>query len=171
MARWDNIYDAVADVSARRGIPREAILARALREIAAGRLAADLPEDAALDTRLHGNVTWRDLLYQGALAVEHRPSFFAGWFRSIGVHPSDVDRWVRQTMEMHNRPTRGPKPTKRQSVIKLMTADLGRNRLSLAELESMKEKTMEHRYRASRFTCRNARNMVLSDHLMAKSAK
>lgn len=53
--------------------------------------------------------------------------------------------------------TRGPKPVKRESVIRAMRA------MPPSELDEMKEVAMEATFGASRETCRNARNKVLED--------
>jgi hypothetical protein len=59
---------------------------------------------------------------------------------------------------------RGRKPEKLLQVKEAMKSDLLHQRLSVAELEEMLEKTLETRYGVSRATARNAREAVLSEY-------
>jgi hypothetical protein len=56
---------------------------------------------------------------------------------------------------------RGPKGLQRKRVINQMIEDIKRETITLAALSDEKEKTLEHRYGASRDTCRKARETVL----------
>ncbi len=163
MAREVNLYDLVAEIGAKQGIPLERLLVAALVAVADGRLSVQLPNAVPIDTLIHGNLSWRALIVGGARAVERRPNYYASWFRSIIVDAAELRAWARGSRQFRVQQSPGPKPTKRQSVANRMMEDLRSQRLARSELEAMLEKTMAERYRVSRDTCRKARNMVLSE--------
>ena len=162
MPQDTNLYDLVAQESARQGMPREKVLALALAAIANGRLPVRLPDDVSLDAPLTTGGSWRTLIRGAEAAVERQPAFFAGWFRSIAVDQARFRKWLKDNWPGYSKPLRGRKPTKREAVETAMRARL-RNDLTVGALANMHEKELEAQFGASRTTCRNARTSVLAE--------
>jgi hypothetical protein len=57
---------------------------------------------------------------------------------------------------------RGPKPIKREAIVHRMTEDIQSGKLSLGDLQDMKEDALATTYGANRDTARKARNEVLA---------
>lgn len=69
----------------------------------------------------------------------------------------------RKPVPPHMARARGPKPMVLTRVKNQMRDELRAGQVTVAALRSMLEKVMEGRYRASRDSCRKARNEVLSE--------
>jgi hypothetical protein len=93
------------DEAARRGIAREKVWEGICLAIAGNEL---LPDNASLDTRLHGSTTWRDLITGAAFAAARGsdPARYQ-WTRALFLDPKAAQKWLDRFQRQRGHPKYG----------------------------------------------------------------
>jgi hypothetical protein len=114
-----SLRDIVMDEAARRGIAREKVWEGICLAIAGNELPIVLPDNASLDTRLHGSTTWRDLITGAAFAAARGsdPARYQ-WTRALFLDPRAAQKWLDRFQRQRSHPKYGahhPRQTHRAS--------------------------------------------------------
>ncbi len=155
-----------ADETAKQlDVPFQAVLNRLIRAVVDGELKAEF------DPLLGSLDNWRGQL-KATLIVglnsDIRTNDATGFYlQFVMVHRIDFDEWFRQynknSVTIAGARKRGRKAYTRDKVKDLMRKDLREKKLTTKQLHDMKEVALAAWYKASRDTCRAAREAVLSE--------